>query len=161
MLYVALSDITRREFWNAETRHSGRIVGNSSRKPLPQSLNERFAQDSARNSRLMPSEDGQILRNLRESPDDRSRLSQDCTEPGGWKSAPTQDCRLFRSEGRRSASLASQAGGTAGGVCVGGARDFPTDSWRLGKDGTYAYSPGDGERRCTDGCTPNGAETAN
>jgi hypothetical protein len=31
----------------------------------------------------MPSDDGQILRNLRESPDDRSRLSQDCTEPRG------------------------------------------------------------------------------
>src|SRR5438876_10364821 len=37
-------------------------------------------------------------------------------------------------------------------ACVGeGARDFPPDSWRLGKDGTHAYSPGGGERGCTQG----------
>src|ERR1700694_3336060 len=46
------------------------MVDNSSRKPLPQSLNGRFAHDSARSnsarsSRHMPSDDGQILRNLR------------------------------------------------------------------------------------------------
>jgi hypothetical protein len=44
------------------------MVGNSSRKPLPQSLSGRFAHDSARSSRHMPSEDGQILRNLRSHP---------------------------------------------------------------------------------------------
>src|SRR2546430_3960567 len=27
--------------------------------------------------------------------------------------------------------------GSASGVCGGGARDFPADSWRLGKDGTH------------------------
>src|SRR5437870_5393674 len=51
--------------------------------------------------------------------------------------------------------------GASAGVCGGGARDFPADSWRLGKDGTHAYSPGGGERGCTDRCTPNGVETAN
>src|ERR1700730_6491834 len=74
----------------------------------------------------------------------------------------------FRVRGRKFAALASQAGfrksdayaGAAGRVCGGGARDFLADSWRLGKDGTHAYSPG-GERGCTDGCTPNGVETAN
>ena len=51
--------------------------------------------------------------------------------------------------------------GAAGGVCGGGARDFLADSWRLGKDGTHAYSPIGVERGCTDGCTPSGVETAN
>jgi len=75
----------------------------------------------------------------------------------------------FRVGGRKFASLASQAGvrksdayaGGAGGVWGGGARDFLADSWRLGKDGTHAYSPAGGERGCTDGWTPNGTETAN
>src|SRR5438309_516678 len=44
------------------------IVGNSSLKPHPQSLNGRFAHDSARSSRHMPSDDGQILRNLQSHP---------------------------------------------------------------------------------------------
>src|SRR5258707_1824330 len=76
----------------------------------------------------------------------------------------------FRVGGRKFASLASQAGGlrksdayagAAGCVCGGGAGDFLADSWRLGKDGTHAYSPGGGERGCSDGRTPNGVETAN
>src|SRR5260370_17962468 len=46
----------------------GRMVGNSSRKPLPLSLSGRVAHDSARSSRHMPSDDGQILRNLRRHP---------------------------------------------------------------------------------------------
>ncbi len=50
----------------------------------------------------------------------------------------------FRVGGRKFASLASQAGGVrksdayagaAVGVGGGGARDFPADSWRLGKMG--------------------------
>jgi hypothetical protein len=104
-----------------------------------------------------------------ESPDDRSRLSQDCTEPGGGGRVLPRRIAGFRVGGRKFASLASQAGatesdayaGAAGGVCGGGARDFPADSWRLGKDGAHAFSPGGGERGCTDGCTPNGVETAN
>jgi hypothetical protein len=40
-------------------------------------------------------------------------------------------------------------------------RIFLSDSRRLGKDGTHASSRGGGERGCTDGCTPNGLETAN
>ena len=31
----------------------------------------------------MPSDDGEILSDVWESPDDRSRFSQDCAEPGG------------------------------------------------------------------------------
>jgi len=41
------------------------------------------------------------------------------------------------------------------------ARDFLADSWRLGKDGTYAYSHGGGERWCINRRTPNGVEAAN
>jgi hypothetical protein len=40
------------------------------------------------------------------------------------------------------------------------APEILADSWRLGKDGTHAYSSA-GKRGCTDGCTPNGMETAN
>src|SRR5437868_11718801 len=44
------------------------MVGNSSRKPFPPGLNGRFAHDSTRRSRHMPSGDGQIVRNLRSHP---------------------------------------------------------------------------------------------
>jgi len=60
----------------------------------------------------------------------------------------------FRVGGRKFASLASQAG-EYGNLMLAleqqaafveeGARDFPADSWRLGKDGTHAYSPGGSE----------------
>ena len=64
----------------------------------------------------------------------------------------------FRVRGRKFASLASQAEGYGNlmltleqqAAFVEGTRDFPADSWRLGKDGTHASSPG-GERGCTDG----------
>jgi hypothetical protein len=75
----------------------------------------------------------------------------------------------FRVGGRKFASLASQAGGYGNlmltleqqAAFVEEARDFLADFWRLGKNGTYAYSPGSGERGCTDGRAPNGVETAN
>src|SRR5438105_6532541 len=116
----------------------------------------------------MRSDDGQILRT--ESPDDRSRLSQDCTEPrGGGRVLPRRiagfSCRrqeiCFAGLASREVRKSDAYAGAAGGVCGGGARDFLADSWRLGKDGTHAYSPGRGERGCTDGCTPNSVETAN
>src|SRR5207302_1543557 len=115
----------------------------------------------------MRSDDGQILRT--ESPDDRSRLSQDCTEPGGGGRILPRTIAGFsrRRQEICFAGLASRGvrksdayAGAAGGVCGGGAREYPADSWRLGEGGTPAYSPG-GERGCTDGCTPNGVETAN
>ncbi len=71
----------------------------------------------------------------------------------------------FRVGGRKFASLASQAGGFGNLMLTleqqaafggGSTRDLPAHSWRLGKDGTHAYSPGGGERGCTDGCTSNG-----
>src|SRR5215467_10911126 len=64
----------------------------------------------------------------------------------------------FRVEGRTFASLASRA---AGSVCGGGARHFLGDSWRLGKNGTHAHSPGGRERRCADGRTQNSVKAAN
>jgi len=68
------------------------------------------------------------------------------------------------------ASLASQAGGNGNLMLTleqqaafveESARDFLADSWRLGKNGTHAYSAGGGEPGCTDGRTPNRVETAN
>jgi hypothetical protein len=60
----------------------------------------------------MPSDDGQILPDVRESPDDRGRFSQDCTEPGGVEEYSHAGLPAFRVGGRKFASLASQAGGT-------------------------------------------------
>src|SRR5258708_24415001 len=74
----------------------------------------------------------------------------------------------FRVGGRKFASLASQAGGY-GNLCLRWSSRrrlwrrrprFSADSWRPGKDGTQAYSPGGGERGCTDGRTRNSVETA-
>src|ERR1700730_10190560 len=105
-----------------------------------------------------------------ESPDDRSRLSQDCTEPGaGGRVLPRRiasfSCRrqkiCFAGFASRGVWKSDAYAGAAGGVCGGGARDFPADSWRVGKDGTYSYSLGGGKRRWTDGDKPNGVETAN
>src|SRR6266566_4617828 len=105
-----------------------------------------------------------------ESPHDRSRLSQDCTEPGGGGRVPSRriagfSCRrqeiCFAGLASRGVRKSDAYAGAAGSFCGGGARDFPADFWRLGKDGTHAHSPGGGERGCTDGCTPNGVETAN
>src|SRR4029077_21134406 len=102
--------------------------------------------------------------------DDRSKLSQDCAEPGGsGRVLPRRiACFSCRRQEIRIAGLASRGirksdayAGAAGGVCGGGAGDFPADSWRLGKDGAHAHWPGCGERGCTEGCTPNGVETAN
>src|SRR5437016_10285075 len=105
-----------------------------------------------------------------ESPHDRSRFSQDCPEPGRRGRVPScgiagfsckrQEICFARvaSRGLRKSDAYARA---AGSVCGGGTRDFPADSWRLGQDGAHAYSPGGGERGCTDGCTPNGVETAN
>ena len=76
----------------------------------------------------------------------------------------------FRVGGRKFASLASQAGGYGNLMLTleqqaafveEPPENFLADSWRLGKDGTHAYSPGGGERGCSDGRTPNGVETAN
>jgi hypothetical protein len=75
----------------------------------------------------------------------------------------------FRVGGRKFASLASRAEGYGNLMLTSeqqaafveeAPQIFLSDSRRLGKDGTHAYSPG-GERGCTDGCTPNGLETAN
>src|SRR6266550_2234085 len=105
-----------------------------------------------------------------ESPDDRSRLSQDCTEPGGGGRVLARRIAGFscRRQEICFAGLASRRYGNLmltleqqAAFCGGGARDFLADSGRLGKDGTHAYSPGGGERGCTDGCTPNRVETAN
>ena len=87
----------------------------------------------------------------------------------GVEEYPHAGLPAFRLSGRKFASLASQVEGYGNlmltleqqaAFCGGGARDFLADSWRLGKNGTHAYSPGGGERGCTDGCTPNGVETA-
>ncbi len=61
----------------------------------------------------------------------------------------------FRVGGRKFASLASQAEG------YGNLMLTLEIQARLGEDGTHTYSPVGGERGCTDGCAPNGVETAN
>src|SRR5260370_2559494 len=105
-----------------------------------------------------------------ESPDDGSRFSQDCAEPGGRGRVLSRriagfSCRrqeiCFAGLASRGLRKSDAYAGAAGGVCEGGARDFLADSWRLGKNGTHAYSPGGGERRCTERRTPNRVETAN
>src|ERR1044071_3493628 len=112
----------------------------------------------------MLSDGGQILLDLTESPDDRGGLSQDCTEPGrGGRVLPRRIAGL--SCGRQKIRIAGLEStgvrqpdayaGAASRFHRRGARDLPADSWRLGKDGTHAYSPGGGERGCTDGCAPN------
>src|SRR5438046_8029060 len=79
-----------------------------------------------------------------ESPHDRSRLSQDCTEPGGGGRVPSRriagfSCRrqeiCFAGLASRGVRKSDAYAGAAGSVCGGGTRDFPADSWRLGKMG--------------------------
>src|SRR6516162_9046908 len=108
----------------------------------------------ARSSRHMPSTDGEILSDVWESPDDRSRFSQDCAEPGGRGRVLSRriaglSCRWqeiclagFASTGLRKPDAYARA---AGGLCGRGARDFPADSRRLGKNGTHPYSHGGSE----------------
>lgn len=68
----------------------------------------------------------------------------------GVEEYPHAGLPAFRVGGRKFASLASQAAGYGnlmltleqqGGFRGGSARNFPSDCWRLGKDGTHAYSP--------------------
>src|SRR5207302_8020417 len=110
-----------------------------------------------------------VPQNVSDSPDDRSRLSQDCTVPGGGgRVLPRRiaglSCRrqeIFTGLASRGVRKCDAYAGAAGGVCGGGARDVPADSWRLGEDGTDADSRAGGERGCNDGRTPNVVETAN
>ena len=112
----------------------------------------------------MPSDDGQILRDLQSHPMTAADFRRIALRLEGVEEYSHAGLPAFRVGGRKFASLASQAGvrksdayaGGAGGVWGGGARDFLADSWRLG-----TYSPAGGERGCTDGCSPNGVETAN
>jgi len=59
----------------------------------------------------MPSDGGQILSDVWESPDDHSRFSQDCTEPGRVEEYSHAGLPAFRVGGKKFASLAWQAGG--------------------------------------------------
>src|SRR6266446_10223499 len=93
------------------TPETCRVVGNSSRKPLPQSLNGRFAHDSARSSRHMPSDDGQILRNLRCHPMTAADFRRIALSLEGVEEYAHAGLPAFRVGGRKFASLASQAGG--------------------------------------------------
>ena len=101
--------------------------------------------------------------------DERSRLSQDCTEPG-WRGR-VLPLRVASFSSRRPEicfpSLASRwvrkpdaYARAAGGVCGGSTRSFPADPWRVGKDGAHTHSPGGSGQGCTDGCPANGLETA-
>jgi len=92
-------------------RANNLVVGNASRKPLPQSLNGRFAHDSARNSRHMRSDDGQILRNLRSPPMTAADFRRIALSLEGVEEYSHAGLPAFRVGGRKFASLASQAGG--------------------------------------------------
>src|ERR1700736_5092024 len=87
------------------------MVGNSSRKPLPQSLNGRFADDSARSSRHMPSDDGQILRNLWSHAMTAADFRRIALSLEGVEEYSHAGLPAFRVGGRKFASLASQAAG--------------------------------------------------
>src|ERR1700737_3155962 len=87
------------------------MVGNSSRKPLPQSFNGRFANDSGRKSKNMPSDDGQILRNLRSHPMTAADFRRIALSLEGVEEYSHAGLPAFRVGGRKFASLASQAGG--------------------------------------------------
>src|ERR1700694_5503436 len=118
----------------------------------------------------MQSDDGEILSDVWGSLDDRSRFSEDCAEPRGRGRVRSRRIAGFscRRQEIRFASLASRGlrksdahARAAGGICGGGTRDVLADSWRLGKNGTHAYSPGGGEPGCIDGRAPNRVENAN
>src|SRR5438128_2129919 len=83
---------------------------NSSRKPLPQSLNRRFAHDSARSSRHMPSDDGQILRSLQTHPMTAADFRRIALSLEGVEEYSHVGLPAFRVGGRKF-SLASQAEG--------------------------------------------------
>src|SRR6266436_6762006 len=81
------------------------------RKPLPQGLNGRFAHDSSRISRHMPSDDGQILRNLRSHRMTAADFRRIAMSLEGVEEYPHAGLPAFRVAGRKFASLASQAEG--------------------------------------------------
>src|SRR6266436_3615035 len=81
------------------------------RKPLPQGLNGRFAHDSARSSRHMPSDDGQMLRNLESHPMTAADFRRIALSLEGVEEYPHAGLPAFRVGGRKFASLASRAGG--------------------------------------------------
>ena len=93
--------------------HARNVPGgrNSSRKPLPQGFNRRFAHDSARSSRHMPSGDGQILRNLRSHPMTAADFRRIALSLEGVEEYSHAGLPAFRVGGRKFASLASQVGG--------------------------------------------------
>ena len=89
--------------------------------------------------------------------------------PGGGGRVHPRRIAGFRVGGRKFASLASQAADYGNLMLTLEPQSafeeeapeiFPADSWRLGKDGTHAYSPGGRGHGCADGGTPNGLETA-
>jgi hypothetical protein len=106
-----------------------------------------------------------VFLDIWESPDDAADFRRIALGLRAWKSTVTRDAS-FSCRRQEIASLPpgrlrkSDADVTAGRVCGGGARDFLADSWRLGKDGTHAYSPGGSERGCVDGLTRKSVETA-
>ncbi len=71
----------------------------------------RFAHDSARSSRHMPSDDGQILRNLRSRPMTAADFRRIALSLEGVDEYSHAGLPAFRVGGRKFASLASQAGG--------------------------------------------------
>src|SRR5882724_11430315 len=80
-------------------------------KPLPQSFNGRFARDSARSSSHKPSDDGQILHNLRSHPMTAADFRRIAPSLEGVEEYTHAGFPAFRVGGRKFASLASQAGG--------------------------------------------------
>src|SRR6202051_3500886 len=87
------------------------MVDDSSRKLLPQTLTEGLPMIRPRSSRHMPSDDGQILRNLQSHPMTAADFQRIVLSLEGVEEYFHAGLPAFRVGGRKFASLASQAGG--------------------------------------------------
>jgi hypothetical protein len=116
----------------------------------------------------MPFDDDQDTLLSTESADHRSRLSQDCTEPGGGRKVLPRriagfSCRrqeiCFSGLASREVRKSDAYAGAQAAFVEEAPEIFLPIPGGWGKDGTHAYSPGGGGRGCTDECTANGVET--
>ena len=117
----------------------------------------------------MPFDDAQILPHLQSHPMTAADFRTIALRLEGVEEYSHAGLPAFRVGGRKFASLASQAQGYGNLMLTSEQQAaFVEEAPQIflpipggsGKMGTHAYSPGGGERGCTDRCTPNGLETA-